>query len=302
MTSSEQGIKLYVSADMEGVCGVHTARQVNPHNLEDQLLYQEAIELMAREIATLIAPALEDERVTQIVVNDSHARMDNLRLDILPDKSAHPKLRLLCGKPKPIAMMAGLDGSYDAAFLLGYHARAGTEKGLLCHSFHDAIARIHINGVEVGEAGMNTAYAWLQHKVPVVVAAGDDALCREVKQFMPAVKTVMTKESLGFNSTLHRPVELVLDELEEVMEAFLRQSQEASQQFKNAYHLPEALRQPPYELTIQFIQPLYTDIVAILPGLKRLNGTTVQTTSRDIKTCYLWLQSIYSMLMYEKSM
>ena len=57
---------------------------------------------------------------TGITVNDAHGPMRN----ILPDR-LHPAARLIRGKPKPMGMLEGLDGTYDAVVCVGYHARAG---------------------------------------------------------------------------------------------------------------------------------------------------------------------------------
>ena len=38
----------------------------------------------------------------------------------------NPSAQLISGSPKPLSMMQGIDGSFDAAFFIGYHAQAGT--------------------------------------------------------------------------------------------------------------------------------------------------------------------------------
>ena len=53
---------------------------------------------------------------TEVVVNDSHAAMANLR-----PAGLKPPTSYISGRHKPAYMMQGLDGSFDAVFLVGYH-------------------------------------------------------------------------------------------------------------------------------------------------------------------------------------
>jgi D-amino peptidase len=61
---------------------------------------------------------------TDVLVNDAHGPMRNL----LPDR-LHAAARLVRGKPKPMSMLKGLDGSFSAAVFVGYHAPAGAAGG-----------------------------------------------------------------------------------------------------------------------------------------------------------------------------
>ena len=50
----------------------------------------------------------------EFVVNDAHWTMQNL----LPGRAARPRRRYISGKHKPLYMMEGLDGSFDAVFMV----------------------------------------------------------------------------------------------------------------------------------------------------------------------------------------
>ena len=59
-------------------------------------------------------------QVTQVTVNDAHGPMRSLLPDLL-----HPAADLIRGRPKPMGMLEGLSGDFDATVCVGYHARAG---------------------------------------------------------------------------------------------------------------------------------------------------------------------------------
>ncbi len=277
--------KLYVSADIEGITGVVSPFQCAPSPLHLSA-YEAAVDQMALEVRMVVHTALETG-VEHVLINDSHMSMTNLSLDHVPDQ-----VSLLSGKPKAVAMSAGLDSSFDGAVYVGYHAKAGTEKGVLCHSFHSLLYDVSINGVSYGEGGINALYASLAHQVPVVLASGDKAFCQEITGLIPELKTVCTKSSLGFSASLNRPESAVLADYQEKTEQMLAQLKQG-QLKKNLLSL-----EAPYVLTLTFINSLCADTAMMIPGWTRLNGTQIQYETSDFHTLYLALQSAYSILAY----
>ena len=91
-------MKIYVSADIEGVAGVVSPEQGRPGNAE----YERARRLMTEEVNAAIEGALAGG-ATAILVNDSHGPMTNLLPELL-----NPAAELILGKPKPFNMFAGL--------------------------------------------------------------------------------------------------------------------------------------------------------------------------------------------------
>ncbi len=75
---------------------------------------------MTAEANAAVEGALE-AGATRILVNDSHWFMRNLLAEAL-----HEAAELLSGVPKPRSMFEGIDGGFDVALCIGYHARAGT--------------------------------------------------------------------------------------------------------------------------------------------------------------------------------
>src|SRR5437773_1863056 len=103
-------MKIFVSVEMEGISGV-----TDP---EDLLLWQRGYEagraLMTRDTNAVIAGAF-DGGADEVIVNDSHDLMRNLLVEDLD-----PRVWVIRGYHKPQAMVEGLDGSYNAAFFVGY--------------------------------------------------------------------------------------------------------------------------------------------------------------------------------------
>jgi D-amino peptidase len=272
--------KLYISADLEGVCGVVTWHQVSPD--PDRDAYDLAVAQLETEVEAVVEAAL-DAGVEEIVVNDSHCGMTNLRLAHM-----HPEVFLLSGKPKRCAMSAGLDKSFDGAIYIGYHAKAGALKGVLSHTFHNKLFDVSINGVSYGEAGINALYASLVFGVPLIMASGDTAFIEEIHTLLPNLATVETKQGLTQTAALNRPLEELLTDYAEKTIGVLK---EQSGWKSNILKVPG-----PYELKMTFINPLAADTANLIPGLTRVDGRTLTYKSDSFETVYQMLQSCYSIL------
>ena len=74
-----QEMKVYISADMEGVAGVVNEEQLRPQGFE----FQQFRSFMTAEVNAAIEGARE-EGATEIVVSDSHGTGLNLLMDELP--------------------------------------------------------------------------------------------------------------------------------------------------------------------------------------------------------------------------
>lgn len=68
------------------------------------------------EVNAVIEGAIEIG-ATEIVVNDLHGAGNNILIESLNDKA-----QLITGPSPKGAMMEGLDSSFDAVILIGYHS------------------------------------------------------------------------------------------------------------------------------------------------------------------------------------
>ena len=198
-------MRLFISADLEGVAGVVSKEYLSPKGNE----YRRARELMTGEVNAAIEGALQ-AGVEEILVADSHGNMCNL----IPEK-LNSRARLISGSSRPLGMMEGVAANFSAVFFIGYHSRAGTQASVLAHTYSgQAVYRLKINGSEQGELGLNSFLAGY-YALPVVLVTGDLGLMDEVQDLLGAVETAAVKEGRGrFSaSSLHpeKARELVRD-------------------------------------------------------------------------------------------
>lgn len=183
-------MKMYISIDMEGITGL-----VDPTFVDSSRHhYKRGQEIMTGEANRVIETALQ-EGFNEVIVNDSHSKMNNLLIEKL-----HPEAQLISGDVKPFSMVQGLDGSFSAAVLLGYHTRAAT-RGVLSHTMIFGVRNMYINEVAIGELGFN-AYVAGHYGVPVIMVAGDDLTAAEAEELIPGVTTAVVKKYISRTSAL----------------------------------------------------------------------------------------------------
>ncbi|HEY0247589.1 MAG TPA: M55 family metallopeptidase [Gryllotalpicola sp.] len=179
-------MKVWISCDMEGVAGIVDWDQCRPGSAG----YALGCELLQAEVNAAIEGAIAGG-ATEIVVNDSHSRMANLD----PRKIAGGA-KYLSGRHKPLYMMQGLDASFDAVFLVGYHGSISGAPSTMSHTYNPGVfAGIRVNGEYVGESGVN-ALVMAHHGTPIALVSGDRVTAEETAPFAPDAVNVITKESI----------------------------------------------------------------------------------------------------------
>jgi D-amino peptidase len=186
-------VKVYISVDMEGIAGIvdwSQARIGNPG-------YERGCRLMQEEVNAAIDGVL-DVGPAEIVVNDAHGKMFNLDPEQL-----HGEAQYLSGGHKPLYMMQGLDGTFDAQFLIGYHGSISGRSSVLSHTYNpEVISAVRLNGEYVGESGIN-ALVGAHYGVPIALVSGDQVTVDELAGFAPDAMTVQTKTSASRFSALN---------------------------------------------------------------------------------------------------
>lgn len=180
-------MKVFISTDFEGVAGIVDWDQIMVGSHD----YDMGRRLLLGELNAAIDGAMQ-AGATEFVVNDSHSSMRNLEPDLL-----HGQATLITGKHKPMYMMQGLDDSFDAIFLLGYHGSIGASQAILSHSYNPrAIWEARINGQIVGETAINALVA--QHYgVPIALVTGDQVTAAEACALRPEPHCVEVKRSIS---------------------------------------------------------------------------------------------------------
>jgi D-amino peptidase len=185
-------MKIYISADMEGVVGAVTAEQLGPTGFE----YQRFREFMTAEVNAAIEAAFE-AGATEVVVSDSHGNMQNLLIEKLPKN-----VLLVRGSPRPLMMMQGIDASFDGVIFLGYHSSTTNQEGVRAHTMSSArLVDVRLNNISMPEGGFNAAIAG-HFDVPVIMVSGDDAAVKEVTGLLGEIEGAVVKWNYGFHSAL----------------------------------------------------------------------------------------------------
>lgn len=187
-------MKLFIVADMEGATGIVHRDQLMA---EGGAPFVAGCKLLTGDVNAVIEGAVR-QGVGEVLISEGHAGMRNIVLEDL-----HPAARLIRGPAtfanKPLCQVAGLDESFDLAFFVGFHSRAGTPGGLLSHTWAGAIVHeITLNGKVVGETAINAAICG-SYGVAVGLVCGADDLAAEARADLGEVEIGLTKKALGFN-------------------------------------------------------------------------------------------------------
>ena len=122
---ADDGPRIFISADMEGIAAAVTEQQLGPGGFE----YGRFREIMTDEVLAAIAGARAGG-AGEIVVADSHGNMQNILVERLP-----ADIRLIRGGNRPLSMMEGIqEGHFDGAIYIGYHASASNTAGVRAHT------------------------------------------------------------------------------------------------------------------------------------------------------------------------
>lgn len=189
-------MRVFLSVDLEGVTGVTDVNEMSA----GRDAYASAQRLMTADANAAIEGALAGG-ADEVVVCDSHNQARNLLVEEL-----HPAAVLVRGQFKPARMMEGLDASFAAALFVGYHARAGSDPGVLNHTWiGKELIDVRIGGEPAGELHLNALVAGA-HGVPVVLVTGDDVACREAEGVVAGVRTVAVKRAIDrFAAAVEHP-------------------------------------------------------------------------------------------------
>ncbi len=262
-------MKVVVSVDMEGVCGVNSWVQVSPPEfggLVSGAEYERARRRMTLE-AGAAAEGARAGGASAVLVNDSHDGMRNLIPEDLPDFAA-----FVSGNDKPLSMVQGVDEPGVGALLfVGYHARAGTPNGPLAHTWNGFVRDVVVNGVPTGEYGLNALVAG-HYGVPVVFASGDDQAMAQIRaELGEGVVTVEVKRGLSSYSAVHLHPTRAQALIREGAERALREAGRAR---------PHTTRWPA-TVDLRFDHQARADQCARVPGVTRVDACAVRFESPD---------------------
>ncbi len=274
-------MKVFLSFDMEGVAGIVDWEQCVGSGPK----YDLGCRLTLAEVNAAIDGALEGG-ATEFLANDSHWTMQNLPADGL-----HGGASYLSGRHKPLYMMEGLDGTFDAAFFVGYHGSVGTPS-VLSHTYNpNAIAEVRLNGHVAGEAAINALVA-RHHGVPITLVTGDQVTAEEAAWFAPEAERVTVKDSLTrFAARSMHP--------EEARSAIHQAAARAVRPGEGGRPGRPPSLEPPFVLEVDLLTADMAEMATWLRGVERSGSRTARIESNDplaafrafIATVYLTRQA-----------
>ncbi len=259
-------MKVLISADMEGTCGVVSWVQVMPPEYvggsepSSTVEYERARARLTREVNAAIEGALAGG-AEEVIVNESHDGMRNL----LPEE-LHPACRFISGSDKPLGMMQGVDlDGVGAVFYTGYHAKAGTPAAPLAHTWTGWVNDVRFDGRSVGEFGINAAVAG-HFGVPVTLVTGDDKAVAQTRELLgEQVVGVVVKEGLSTFAALHLHPRKAQELIRAGAEEATRRAGEA-----RPWMLPRGSR-----VEVEFDHQSRADQAAYVPGVERVGERAV---------------------------
>ncbi len=259
---AQDGLKIYISADMEGVVGAVTDAQLGPGGFE----YERFRQFMTNEVNAAI-DAARAAGANEFVISDSHGNGQNLLIDQLPDD-----VTIVRSWPREHGMMAGIDETFDGVIFLGYHASTNNTRGVRAHTMSSAnITSLRLNGMTMTEGSMNAAIAG-HFGVPVIMVSGDDIAVAENQVIIGDIEGAVVKWASGFHSARTLTPEAAY----EVIRTRTKSAIDRIDDFE-----PYVLDTPiELELSLKHYQPV--ELLAYLSNVEKVNSHTIRFTGDDI--------------------
>src|SRR5436190_8653430 len=278
-TAQTRKLKIYISADMEGVVGVVTADQLGPQGFE----YNRFREFMTEEVKAATEAAFE-AGATEVVISDSHGNGENLLIDKLPKN-----VTIVRSWPRPLMMMQGIDETFDGVIFIGYHTSTNNMAGVRAHTISSArLADVRLNGKSMPEAGINAAIAGY-FNVPVIMISGDDVIVKEATDLLGNIEGAVVKWAVSFHAAKTLTPEIAYDLIRQKTRKAIARIKE----FK-----PYKVAQP-VQLDVRFKAYRPSELLAYLSIVERTDSHSIRFKGKDIIEVSKFLEFITN---YEPSL
>lgn len=258
-----ESLKIYISADMEGLAGAVTGEQLGPGGFE----YQRFREFMTAEVNAAI-DSVRAAGATEILVSDSHGNGQSLLIERLPSD-----VMVVRPWPRPLGMMDGIDETFDGAIFIGYHSSTSNRRGVRAHTMSSAnVTELRLNGIAMSEAGLNAAIAG-HFGVPIILVSGDDVAVAETQVIIGEVEGAVVKWARGFHSART----LTPEAAQEVIRTRVASAMSRIDDFE-----PYVLEAPiEVELSLKHYRPV--ELLGYLPNVERLSSHSVRFMADDME-------------------
>lgn len=179
-------INVFLLTDVEGIAGVDSITQMDRTSPE----YENTRMLLSNSINKAVSACFE-ANADKVYYLDGHGGGGNVFEDLIDPRAQK------CSLQEWVELLKS--GSIDCQIELGAHARAGTINGFLDHTINSkTIFSIKINGIEMCETSLHAALCG-KFGVSVIAVTGDEATCRQVKEYIPNCFTCAVKNATERN-------------------------------------------------------------------------------------------------------
>ena len=249
-------MKIYILADMEGISGIWMQEQC----VRDSTFFSHACQFLMDDINVAVNAAFE-AGATEVVVCDTHYAGGQLQLDKMDARATYET-------PNTGLIMPSLDESFAGVVLIGHHARAGTINAFLDHTVSSASwFDYSINGLSVGEMGLEAAYAG-HYNVPVIAVSGDAATAAEARELFGKVECAIVKWAIGRNRAKCLSLPNAHQQIHDAVYVAVKNASECKP-FKPTL---------PAKIQIVLYRSDMADDFATHPGIERIDARTVSRT------------------------
>lgn len=250
-------MRIFISTDIEGVAGISDWSETGPGDAR----YTYFAEEMSKEAAAAAAAAIEAG--AEVLVRDAHGSARNMTPALFPRGVEF--YRNWSGDPRH--MMEGLDDTFDACFMIGYHSAAGSDGNPLSHTMSSSkLFEITINGQRMSECMINSMIA-SYYGVPLIFLAGDKALCEGMQETIPGLRAVATNAGVGAASYSLHP--------EDAAEAIKRGAKAAlAEEFPAPLAIPDSID---FRITYKDHHLCYKK--SFYPGMERVDERTLRLST-----------------------
>lgn len=255
-------MKLLISSDIEGTCGVAAWEETEADKGGPWYTYFQ--EQMTKEVAAACEGAF-DAGFSEVLVKDAHDTARNIIPSLLPKG-----VRLIRGWTEDLfSMVGGLLNGVDALAFTGYHAGAYSEGSPLSHSFDPSIDMLLINGKPASEFTANS-FAAGQFGIPVVFISGDEAVCAQAKEMIPRITAAPVLWGYDGSTTSGHP-ELAAEAIRRGMKEAL-----SGNWMSCVVPMPEA-----FDVVVRYARHPKAAHAAVYPGAERLDAKTIRFNAKD---------------------
>ncbi len=260
---AQDGLKIHISVDLEGIAGAVTGDQLGTGGFE----YQRFREFATAEAVAAVEAAFE-AGATEVLVADSHGNGQNLLIEKFPEN-----VKVIRSWPRKLGMMQGIEeGGFDGAIYIGYHSSTNYMSGVRAHTKSSAsLTGLTLNGKIAGESYFNAALAG-EYNVPVIMISGDQDAVKEAQDSIGDMEGAVVKWAYSFHSAKSLSPVASRKLIAEKVKAAVKRIDD----FK-----PLKI-EGPITMDMSFKNYRVSEMLAYLPQFERINSHTIRYVGPDM--------------------